>query len=480
MTARARAGWLSGAPGSASCMLDSAFNRSRETFDLTLRGLFWESVAVARNASGERPMPPRTVAVIDSGFDLSIDRLRAALHPASRVPSLPRRDLSHGTLVALLVNEVAPHARLLLLEARPGITLWSSDVADCVEEAARHGAEVINLSLEFGTDARRRRVPGIDTDLLFRPDAGPDALLEQVRLWRRLREPYEEPGCRRECEVCSAIGALPAATVVVAASGNTEVPACPACATPVLGTGFHRDVISEVDGRVVSGQTLPETSTNLIWEVSVPEPPGFRGTSFAAPLLAGLAALQDDPSEFAAMTRLPQAMTPVLQYADTLARTDTRDQAALTTWHRALIEFSAIVPVAHRHWDQSNVPPCSSCSLSMVEWYTSFTVLRLMQGDVDQALAMADLAVAIAPCSASVHANLGETHLRRAELWPQGSGRHRDALASASRAWREAARLAPDVALYREKLASTGVASRRKVVGQRWGPPRSTPDADSW
>lgn len=498
MSAPPRQGWLSGGPGSAAAMLDAVFDRASETFRLDRHGQLWQAVEVARRSAA----PPRVVAVVDSGFDLSVGRLARMVHPDSRLPRIPRLQDPHGTLVALLVNEIAPQARLLLVEARQGIQLWSDDVADAVAHAVRCGADVVNLSLEFHSDAQPRHVPGIEAEPLLTRIPSADAVLRQVRLWRDLVEPYADGGCRRECELCRAPGGLGGSrAVVVAASGNLDGPACPACSPGVVGVGFHgREVALVRDGRVVTGQSMPRTDSNLLWEVSVPEPPGFEGTSFAAPLLAGLAAIQDDPAELVAMARLPKLLTPVLLLAHALTRPagrpgpagderpdaaggerpepasderpdpaggevpdpaidDGPDPAALAVWQAAMVEFAQVVPDRHRHWEQDAPDACSPCSLTMVDWYNAFTVLRLVQGDLFQALAMARLAVAVAPRSASAHGNLGEIwsrwrHHLPDRLMPAGLGTRSDYAARARASFTRAAELEPDVPMYAQRAAA--------------------------
>lgn len=450
MTAVPRQGWLSDGSATSLRTLETVFDAATETFRFDRRGVFWEAVAVA----AERPAPERVVAIIDSGFDTRIGRLARVIHPASRVPTRPRRDLSHGTLVALLVNEVAPEARLLLIEARTGIHLWSDRVAEAIRDAAGAGAHVINLSLEFGSDAELRRVPGVAGEPLVALHPDRDAVLEQVRLWRGLVEPYAAGGCRRACELCSTIAALGPGTLVVAASGNAQQYACPACATRALGVGFHAETVAVRDGRVVTGQALPQTESNLVWEVTVPEPPGFEGTSFASPLMSGLAALQEDPADFAALARLPRALTPVLIVANEVANREPVDSAALTVWHAAMLEFAEAVPPRHRHWDEVAPAPCSTCSFAMVEWYNTFTVLRLLQNNLGQALAMARLAVRVAPHSPSAHGNLGETYRRCGLSLPEDSPERLAALVRAADAFACAARGAPDVAMYAERAAA--------------------------
>ncbi|MCA9838683.1 MAG: S8 family serine peptidase [Trueperaceae bacterium] len=107
-----------------------------------------------------------TVAVIDTGFDLSHPLLVNSLAPASTWKdfidgdNLPQDTQSlsgnnkmygHGTAVGGIIAQIAPQAKLMpirVLNASGGGDL--SDVVQAVDWAITHGANVINLSL--GTD----------------------------------------------------------------------------------------------------------------------------------------------------------------------------------------------------------------------------------------------------------------------------------------------------------------------------------------
>lgn len=88
-----------------------------------------------------------TVAVIDVGFAGYESLLGTELPPSSRVTyrnfAVTRSMTNvHGTAVAEIIADIAPEARLLLLEAHTDIELLSA-----VEWVANQGAHILNLSL---------------------------------------------------------------------------------------------------------------------------------------------------------------------------------------------------------------------------------------------------------------------------------------------------------------------------------------------
>lgn len=97
-----------------------------------------------------------TVAVIDSG-------VQPGVLPVDEIGAKREIHDGHGTMVAGLIHEVAPDARLLsyrVVDGRPGIDealddeVDSEDVAAGIHTALDRGADVINLSLTTGSSAQ--------------------------------------------------------------------------------------------------------------------------------------------------------------------------------------------------------------------------------------------------------------------------------------------------------------------------------------
>jgi len=249
----ARAGELSGDPATTQAFLDTVLDRPSGRLKLQRYGRIWEAVATAQRqgATGAG----RLVGVIDSGFALTVPGLADRLHPASRI----RADTveptgGHGTAVALLVREAAPDCELLLIDVDAVKQIPPRDVGKAIGLAREQKADVINLSLQFRTDCPLRDTSWIREDVLTSAAPAVADYGAQVEAWIEHAEPYAGARCRLPCPICDALGAVPASTLVVSASGNWEVQTCPACFDRVVGVGFHRT------GRVDVGESVFRTS----------------------------------------------------------------------------------------------------------------------------------------------------------------------------------------------------------------------------
>ncbi len=243
--------------------------------------------------------------------------------------------------------------------------------------------------------------------------------------------------------------------MVVAAAGNVHPLVCPACFTRTVGVAFHRESTTVTsDGRVVKGQ-LPATGRgNLLQaEVTVAEPPGFDGTSFAAPLLSGFAALTTSPHDVEALARSGTALTPVLQLAQLHAQCSERGGArAIATLHQGMLAFAEGIPAGHRHWERAIVSQtCPECALFLIDWYNALVSLLMATGVPEQAVPIARIAAVLAPFSPSVAGNLGEGLRRWALGEPQESPRRGEHFREAALAFERAVQLSP-VSLFVSRL----------------------------
>lgn len=216
-----------------------------------------------------------TVAVIDSGIDPTHPELNAAVDLAQSYNFVDHNtsvfdDIGHGTRVAGIIGAAAGNGegiagvaygcRLLALDVADARGVISvADVAEAIGWAAAHGAKVINLSLCFNA---------------------PSQALEDA------------------CRAAADSGAL-----LVAAAGNEnqgERPVWPASLAPVLGVGA---VMNDTLARAPWSNYNKLSATKLVDLVApgvmiFSTVPGGQyngsygsGTSFAAPLVAGTAAL---------------------------------------------------------------------------------------------------------------------------------------------------------------------------------------------
>lgn len=455
-----KTGRPSTAPELTAEFLRTAFDPGTGELTVPRRGRIWEAIRTA-HATGSRGSG-RCIAIVDIEFDPALipdDRV----HAASVIPPYqpgPERG-RHGTTVARLVLAVAPEAEVLLLDAARGDEFGEAETAAAVTAAVEAGAHAINISAEFATDCEVRSLSGIDGALLDEVDPDPERFLAQVELWLERREPYAGPRCPGPCRICGAVTSAISTTAVFAASGNDYPAACPACVSGVVGAGFQRSESLEIDGDVVT-QYVPGRTRHghlLRPDLMLEEPDGFLGTSFASPLLAGLAALLPEP-DLAEMAGLPWAATPVLTLANLHRETepDAVPPRAIETLLAGMQAFADAIPARHQHWKRDAVrAPCAICALLLADWYDTLVSIQLMRGAVDDALWLGDTAAIIAPFSPGSASNAGLA-------WEMSSRRlsrteRSEALRWALHEFERAVELAPEVGKYtehRDRLRAAG------------------------
>lgn len=200
------------------------------------QGDLWDAVEIAR-ASGATGRG-RTVAVIDCGFDTTVERLRVAAGVEAAADGDAKRYGWHGTVVALLINEIAPDARLVLVDAAgPDGGLSRSGVGEILRSPAVRGTDVVNLSMEFVSDSPPD-VVDVDLAVLLSTDPPREPFLRELVTWRDHPGIYGN-GCAFPCAICAAIDALDPRTVVVTAAGNLpdRTAVCPSAHPRAIGLG---------------------------------------------------------------------------------------------------------------------------------------------------------------------------------------------------------------------------------------------------
>lgn len=435
--------------------LDRVLDRAAGQLRLNKRGRIWEAIATAHQ-SGQRGAG-RLVAVIDGGFDLTVADLTRDLHPASQInPHNLAATGAHGTVVSLMIREAAPECQLLLLDVADSLDLDPVRVAAALDLARGVGADVINLSLEFTTTCPLQDTAWIRPDVLATPTPPRQDYVDQVGEWLNNAEPYAGARCNGTCPVCDAVAAQPELTLLVAASGNHETTACPACVARVVGVGFVSTHTIQVNGSVFTQGDLPASKGHMERaELAVEQPPGFGGTSFAAPLLTGLAATVEHPEAISEVAKLSRALPAVLLLASLQWHTGAAalPEGAPGILHAGLIKFADAIPTAHRHFDQDlTTHSCALCTLLLIDWYDVYVSLFIAAGPQTTALAMARTASVLAPNTPSVAGNHGLAAERCAGQTPDGAPRTQ-LLAEAKVAYTAAVELAGDVAMYRDALA---------------------------
>lgn len=364
-------------------------------------GAFWEAVRVGADAG--MTGRGRRIAVLDSGFDMNIDVLADITLPGSVTTAETVEQCGHhGTVVALLIHEVAPEAELLLLDVNP---LSRGSVGSAVALAKSLGADIVNMSLEFSLYCPRAPKAGYDLAVVVAEDPGVQPFLRNLDIWLKGIEPFEPGGCRQPCELCAVLRTMPTKQLVLSAAGNLFEIACPACHDRCVGVGFEAQTIVQRGGGNLLARNLPSGfSQNLVTEISIPQPAGFFGTSFASPLIAGFAALVDT-EEFLELAQMPLAMAPIsilLQRMQQSGRgTATQAEAVFEGFRR----LAAEVPRGHHHWEEGPFVPCAVCSLFMVDWYRDFLDILTGSGRAGTAVHVGAAAELVLPYSAAVIGN---------------------------------------------------------------------------
>jgi hypothetical protein len=239
------------------------YDRKAGCWRFSKSSLFWDAVALAHQEG--RTGVGRRIAIVDGACDLSVGRLRAQSGGAAVMRGPGGEPMEHATAVALLISEVAPEARLDIYEVSRGGQPNLASIELALHRAAQSDAEIINLSIGHSValgDAQHR------CPLL-------DAAEEVIKRNKIL---------------------------VVACGNYRDGIVCPAHADAVAAVGYQseqRKVLNVPNGGLfeVSAWQEPSFSQSLRATFTLMQPDGVLGSSFAAPLAAGLGALAHDPAE---------------------------------------------------------------------------------------------------------------------------------------------------------------------------------------
>jgi len=220
---------------------------------------------------------PITVAIVDTGADLTSPVL-ARTAVSGYVLATRRTDVTdpngHGTLVASLVASVAPGVRLLVVQAANADgTIRDSTEAAGIRYAVDHGARIVNLSIAGASTSRAERAAiayAIRKGVLVVAAAGNDfAHGNPVEYPAALLQPVSSNG-------------RGGAGLAVAASASDGTRA------PFSGAGSWISLAAPGVG--ILGAVAATASPAAFPRVTA----GFgyaSGTSYAAPQVAGAAAL---------------------------------------------------------------------------------------------------------------------------------------------------------------------------------------------
>lgn len=415
-----------GAPagrGTSSSEWTQHFTPDSGELQLTRRGWFWQSVKTAHDqgALGQGSV----VAIVDSGFDENLLSGRPGIRISESFPiSAKRVDLfdGHGTVVAHLVRQVAPDAEVLLVDVGSSDGYFHQKfVAKGITAAIAEGATVLNISIQFPSAAQPR---SFSRPTLWR-EMQPEHMVQHLDKHFGAVEPYGDQRCPDRCLVCDALAAVPERVPVIVATGQEFTSTCPAASLRAIGAAFQRTTTETVAGHMATVHAASGTaSIPERHEVIVNEPPGFVGTSFAAPMLAGFAALVDDHAAFNQMSRFMKGLEPLLAFHSGilvfLNSRPTPDDPPGTTIKR-YSDFHPVVRAGvehartfaangHDHWNEpdAQVQPCALCELFARDLYVVEVTDLIEADEFDQARVAARRAVQICPNSPRTINNLGQ------------------------------------------------------------------------
>lgn len=379
------------------------YDSTSDRWGVEFGGNLWKAVDHARSLG--RTGKERTVAIIDSGIDTSIPRLKKLVqHTASFVPKAMSMDTSHGTLVALLISQVAPDAKLEIYEVATEEGPDEFAVKDALHAVKERNTPVVNLSL--GRPIPLREGP---------PDTDPVDILAKHKL-----APEEIP-----CTLCAAAKEVAdIGNIVMAASGNypghMDCPARQEGVFAVAYQGAPKRIISKADDGGSLESTLPNDATQSqagIWDFSISEIDGLLGTSFAAPILSGVAALginKEELSCYTSSTHPYQLAHLLMSYLRTGKLSDDESRRLVKQCFELFTESLKRLPHVHCAYDKKvkpNIemtPPeeCASCGFFAEPHYVNFGLFLAEAGMLDEGRELLEVAVIIAPWSPDAAANL--------------------------------------------------------------------------
>jgi hypothetical protein len=456
---------LEGGVDAASMLLDSYDARAR-TWKRERTGEFWDAVLFARQR--RQYGRGRRIAVVDSGFDTDIPALAEQRH-AWPTPDDART--THGSAVALLILEVAPQATLDLYPVGVGARLDEDRVQRAVHMAADSDADVINLS--FGEPFSIRDI--FEWDLMFGSfEPWPDMTSEDVPFWlydemrsnhdwRRWFKPLPTTPISDAVATAVACGC----TIFAAAGNEAGSIFSPALLPDVFAASHLR-----VDRTLLKRTSAPGTerahaapplgySQSEFSDFALVQPPLTLGSSFAAPLLSGFAALLPDRSTLAGHrdgARLASMANYLLPLMDGEASgSSDRREGVLNRIFR-----DAVAAAPHAHWRLDDDEACPECAALSAYAYVDAGLYWLKSGRIDAAERLLSAAALFAPLNQHAAANLAMTWAARADE-RRVAGVEADMLAylaKAEYAMRAAVQLRPGYKPYEERATEFAAALR--------------------
>ena len=398
-----------GAGADAAAALLAEYQPATRQWVLPKTGEFWDAVAMAHSLN--RLGQGRSVSVIDIGFDLSIPALAECTldESVTNVPS------PHGSAVALLIREVAPMSEIVLYPASVGDVLSVPTVRTAIGSASAAKSDVINLSLTVASALGQVNKSNVALGTAPRWDNMTD---EDFPYW--VAEQLGETGWRtwldvptdelaKAAEAASGAGA----TVIAAAGNNDKYAYSPAASPSVCSVAFLRSIRTQLETNTeIARAGRPSYNQTNYVDFAIVQPENVVGTSFAAPLMSGLAALMEPGTQLAEYRDTVWASGVASELMSRLIPIET---AAWNPRRQGVVEQlfqRAITDLPHSHDKHSS--PCPECSFLAAETYINFGLFKLRLHQLNGADELLSTARAVAPTNPFAAANLAMLYATRA------------------------------------------------------------------
>lgn len=366
------------------------YDRTAGTWTVQKSGELWDAVAAAHR-SGARGQH-RRVAVIDGGFDMSIPALaNARVQPGGEVSPA-----AHGSVAALLVHDVAPEADLMLFPVEVAGRLEVDLVVEALRECSRQHVDVVNISLGVGLRASSVRRKAEAANPAYDPTGlDPDD-------WRVMYDIPTSPLFEAAAQAASA------GVTVVASTGNHDQHVyVPAAVPGVVAVGFQqtrRVVDGGLEEAAVGEPTFIQSPSH---DIVIQQPQRVLGSSFASPLLAGVAALMVDTHLLPDFLRCARRSATAAGALARLEQGAPPDSQEIRTVDSLLKQALSAAP--HRHYEQpvADVSECPECAFFALPAYIDFGLFALFTGNPDVAVRLLATARQLSPRNPYAAANVG-------------------------------------------------------------------------
>ena len=401
------------------------YNPQNDEWDFPRTGEFWDAVRTAHNNgfTGEG----QTIAVIDSGFDLKIPKLKTQSGGKVEQSAGWWKNTTHGTIVALLILEVAPKAKLRLYEVASGKKPSPRKVKKALQRAAESDATIINLSLGRAIHKNDKTELG-----------------------------------DHHCALChfSSLAAKKGKRVVASVGNHKGDLFCPATHPEIVGIGFQSEIKENYDtsdGGMAENAIWhkPSFSQALNADFTLIQPQGVLGSSFAAPLVCGAIALADNSAEINKTLEAVKIGGHAEKLHAQLHKNRHNSKKDIEETERAYLV--AINHLPHLHTKSPIGVSCVACSLFVQALYVNAGLFFLEAGEWQLSEALLKAACWLAPWSPHAWANLATLMREKAMRSFQESNENKinfSLINDSLEGYRKAIQLKPDCESYRSGLNS--------------------------